>query len=202
MKKLFTCLFAVCLLSRLAFADEDSCKAAIRWEPDANDPMLVHFCFNGVTPPGSFSYNCTWDFGDGNTSTDSFATHLYAQPGNYTVCLEFSICIGGGLSCHDDTCIDITVGSLSALSSAPGLSSFILYPNPAKDDLRIRIRTGSDPVKLSILNAAGIVIRKLEFTGNDAAVQVGDLPAGLYYVQLRVNGISLTRKISIGENRN
>ena len=46
--------------------------------------------------PGTISYRATdsmyyssvlWDFGDGSTSTDLYATHYYAEPGSYTATL-------------------------------------------------------------------------------------------------------------------
>lgn len=40
----------------------------------------------------------TWDFGDGNSSTDSFPTHTYAASGNYTVALTAS---NSGNACSD-----------------------------------------------------------------------------------------------------
>ena len=39
------------------------------------------------TTGGSFSYQHTWDFGDGTTSTSSFPSHTYTTPGTYTVTL-------------------------------------------------------------------------------------------------------------------
>lgn len=46
--------------------------------------------------PGTVSFRATdslyyssvlWDFGDGNTSTDLYATHYYSEPGTYTATL-------------------------------------------------------------------------------------------------------------------
>ena len=37
----------------------------------------------GCTGPVTFE----WDFGDGNTSTEPYPTHIYTDPGSYTVTL-------------------------------------------------------------------------------------------------------------------
>ncbi len=53
----------------------------------ANDST---FCDNGTVNFDNLSIDAekfVWDFGDGNTSTDSLATHTYASPGLYTVSL-------------------------------------------------------------------------------------------------------------------
>ncbi|MDW3645702.1 MAG: PKD domain-containing protein [Bacteroidia bacterium] len=49
------------------------------------------------------STSFSWDFGDGNTSTDADPNHSYALPGTYTVCLvAISIC-GTDTFCQDIT---------------------------------------------------------------------------------------------------
>lgn len=47
----------------------------------------------------------TWTFGDGTGSHDIIATHRYAQPGTYTVCLT----VWNGPNCASTTCKTITV---------------------------------------------------------------------------------------------
>jgi gliding motility-associated-like protein len=46
------------------------------------------------TAPGSSITGWTWDFGDGNTSTQQNPTHIYAAAGTYTVILNVTSAIG------------------------------------------------------------------------------------------------------------
>jgi PKD repeat protein len=51
---------------------------------------VTSLCDNGTVNFDNLSIDgdeFLWDFGDGNTSTDSLATHVYANPGIYTVSL-------------------------------------------------------------------------------------------------------------------
>lgn len=48
----------------------------------------------------------SWDFGDGNTSTQTSPVHAYALPGSYTVCLITT----DGCATTDTTCHQLTVG--------------------------------------------------------------------------------------------
>jgi hypothetical protein len=48
---------------------------------------ILSFHFPAFLPPG-LSY--LWDFGDGQSSTDSTPTHIYSNVGNYTVHLDIS----------------------------------------------------------------------------------------------------------------
>ncbi len=42
-----------------------------------------------------------WDFGDGNTSTERFPTHIYTEEGTYTICLTASNSLGSDTFCRD-----------------------------------------------------------------------------------------------------
>jgi hypothetical protein len=161
---------------------EDSCNAIMLVTPDHNDPLIVHFDFIGQVPIGSFQFLGSWDFGDGYTSTDSCPVHTYAQPGTYIVCLGFSICIGGGLSCHDDTCVSITIGTLAGMGDPDGnMHNFYFYPNPVKTSVHIR-SDANRKIELNIKDATGDVVFN-GMTGNDEAIDVSSLAAGMYLMQ-------------------
>ena len=69
-----------------------------------NAPLTVQFNDTSTINPTSWS----WDFGDGNTSTEQNPVHTYAADGNYTVNLTVSNSYG------NNTCVKtdyITVGS-------------------------------------------------------------------------------------------
>jgi gliding motility-associated-like protein len=63
--------------------------------------------------------NFVWDFGDGTTSTEAYPTHLYQNPGTYTVRLSAT----DNTTCNptDDTTATITVveGPVAAFSYSP-----------------------------------------------------------------------------------
>lgn len=56
------------------------------------DPLLVHFSNSSL-----HATNALWDFGDGSSSTALNPSHLYLQPGTYTVTLTASNPIGSDL---------------------------------------------------------------------------------------------------------
>lgn len=59
-----------------------------------------------------------WDFGDGNTSTDFEPSHIYTQPGTYTITLVASDTNG----CYeaDSSVIEITIGLFEGAITEPG----------------------------------------------------------------------------------
>ena len=168
--------------------------------PDQLDPLTIHFYFAGNVPPGSFQFMGVWDFGDGNVSSDSCPVHQYMQPGVYTVCLTFNICIGGGMSCHDDTCRIVNVGTIAGIESAEQtLHNFYCYPNPFLQNTSGQLYVRSDCkgiMELSISDIEGNVVlsRPVE---NDKAFDVSTLNAGLYFIELRDNNSLLKKKLLI-----
>ena len=193
----FGTLFLLSLSTGQAKAQgEDSCHAMMNVMPDNNDPLLVHFQFIGMVPINSFQFLGSWDFGDGYTSSDSCPDHQYAAPGTYIVCLSFNICIGGGMSCHDDTCESITIGSLAGLASTDGrLHSFYTYPNPVMTELFLR-SDAQEAVILDIRDLEGQVVMHA-IVKNDESIDVSTLANGIYFAEATDGTHLLKRKLVI-----
>ncbi len=62
------------------------CNAEFHHQAATENPLHVHFWDDNM-PPGSVK-SWYWDFGDGTTSTNGDPWHVYAAPGDYTVCLH------------------------------------------------------------------------------------------------------------------
>jgi PKD repeat protein len=77
----------------------------------------------------------TWDFGDGSTSTLVAPTHNYTTGGIYTV----KLIVSNG-SCSDTTTKSISTVQLG-LAELNALSTFSVYPNPARGKLSISVNS-------------------------------------------------------------
>lgn len=125
-----------------------------------------------------------WDFGDGNTSTTSSTpTHVYAQPGTYTVCVTATDPITGDSSTY---CQQITVTSIRDIAGKP---VFSLYPNPAKDVVTLSFYTPANGmVHVEILDLSGRRVAKYAqwfYKGNHTLpMNIKSLPAGSFVVKI------------------
>lgn len=90
-----------------------TCNASFNSVADVTNPNQVTFV-NTSTPSNEANY--FWDFGDGNTSTETDPSHLYTNAGNYDVCLTINTLANpatGTNACTNTQCQTITVGGTS-----------------------------------------------------------------------------------------
>lgn len=115
--------------------------------------------FNNTSLGGQ---NFLWDFGDGSTSTEAYPTHLYANPGTYTVKLTAT----DNLTCNtvDDTSMTISV------REGP-VSSFIFSPTTPKENTPYEFTNSS----------TGAVNYKWEFGDGDSLITTSMLPVSHVY---------------------
>ncbi len=103
-----------------------------------------------------------WDFGDGTTSTEASPTHLYANPGTYTIKLSAT----DNLTCNhnDSTSVTITVHESPA-------ASFTYTPTTPKENTPYQFTNAS----------VGAVNYKWEFGDGDSLVTTSMLPVTHIY---------------------
>lgn len=119
----------------------------------------------------------SWDFGDGNYSSDQDPLHVYALPGTYTVVLT---AISG--TCSDTDTAEVTVFNTNVLEVGGIL--FTLQPNPT--DAQVTIAGDGSISAVRILDTSGRVVM-LETGAVSAGVRTLDvsmLEAGTYIVQV------------------
>lgn len=75
-----------------------------------------------------------------------------------------------------------------------------IYPNPASEEVFIRLPNAVDAWVYRLLNPAGQVLRSGTVTGHsEASLRVREIPAGLYFIEIRSNDGKSTMKRVIVE---
>jgi subtilisin family serine protease len=138
-----------------------------------------------------------WDFGDGNTSILMNPTHTYTQPGTYEIYLQTANSTG----CSDAT--NKTIEVVNFPVSTNGIeqlnNSVKIYPNPTNDILNIELRLDKiTEVKFQLFDAIGQLVltsdRKVS-NNEKTLLNLNDLPSGVYFLQIRINGNILSKKV-------
>ncbi|MBT8194929.1 MAG: T9SS type A sorting domain-containing protein, partial [Bacteroidia bacterium] len=120
----------------------------------------------------------------------------------------FSFYLGGkrsyyGLPNNPNYELGPLVGSACDTITSVGLEpsktnfSFFLYPNPAFNQATLNIQTLKPNKKatLSIFNNIGALLLQKEITLQTQSIDVEDLPAGIYYIQIQTELGSSTEKL-------
>ncbi len=160
---------------------------------------------------GSGVFNFSWDFGDGNTSTDPYPTHVYGGNGPYLLCLTINDSIGctsthcdtvsidslgmyNGFAQHNDDRSGFTINVMQpviigGIEEESALHGLAVFPNPASDLLTtsfVSERGGTVDVSITALD--GKVVRRVALPVapglNEWRMGVHDLNAGMYVLRI------------------
>ncbi len=74
---------------------------------------------------------------------------------------------------------------------------FVIAPNPTSSIIRISLHKGNDKVLATLSNAMGQVVLQEQFTGSSTSLNVSQLPAGMYQLQLQAGTEIHTEKVQI-----
>lgn len=179
---------------REPYGDEIMIPSKERIDLLPNDRVqLIYEIFDTQTNEAFFVPNeqAIIDIQSGNE--DLILDHTDLEPGNYH--------LGFVLMDHaqNDTIIyDPQVHQIQSTVDTKNLEDMVeinLTPNPATDMLRIFLNTPGK-VQLQLFNSMGQPLIKREIQGNTAtAIQLDQLPAGVYSVHLQMGDHAATRKI-------
>lgn len=140
---------------------------------------------NGVGLAVSLANNSTnalgysWDFGDGNSSTEFEPTHIYTQGGNYVIQLTvYGEC---------DTVTTTQVYNAEALSTEDVVNIGVkLFPNPATDNVTLTFDADLSNSSLKVYDVTGkvVYITSTESAMNTIVIPVSNLNTGIYTIQM------------------
>ncbi len=136
--------------------------------------MLVHgFAYTGTM---IWYDSVEWNFGDGNTDTGLNVIHTYAVADTYHVCAKVFTDCGTHTSCRS-----IIIPGSSGLRTL-NTHDIKVYPNPATNELFI---TGlTERMEYRVMNVVGVTVMSGSVDGVWSRVDLGELSAGVYVLQL------------------
>lgn len=148
-----------------------------------NEPPSINFSAEiqnmevFFSPSESGFSNYSWSFGDGNSSSDIFATHTYNNPGDYAVSL---VAIDqNGCKVLKDSLMDFT--TLSVLKN-DHLSKITLYPNPANDEINITSQDFLERIQIYSLSGKKAIDKKV--LGKTFQISINNLESGIYFIKI------------------
>ena len=152
--------------------------AAFEWEHTSMNDGATEFTDISSNAPESW----LWDFGDGNTSAMQNPSHIFAEPGTYTVCLTVSNTAGSDMTCED---IVLVFTSTDDLISASGIN---IYPNPASNQLYLKNDALNGKIVEGVIyNTAGQSVQTFKLGSLREFIDISALKSGNYFLELKVD---------------
>lgn len=133
-----------------------------------------------------------WDFGDGTNSNIANPTHTYRAAGTYTVFLTIENTNG----CVNTASVQIKVTdeSTSSTNDPSEKLKVRIFPNPTQQQLNI-ITPNSRQVELRMVDLMGRIVMTKTFGGDQTMLNIHELPAGIYYIWLNIDGKQWVEKV-------
>ncbi|BDS10483.1 T9SS-dependent M36 family metallopeptidase [Aureispira anguillae] len=159
-------------------------------------PLNSNFSYtvnNGTVDFTDFSVGATswhWSFGDNQSSTLQNPSHSYALSGNYTV----SLTINNG-ACSSTRNFSVIVGLTDIKKPS---SQIVISPNPATKSANVILKgkIGGD-LNIRLIDVTGKVLKTEILPEGEALLNVdlSDLPAAVYFVQIQSKAFTETKKL-------
>ena len=102
----------------------------------------------------------------------------------------------GGMA-NGDTYFDIEEIISTTIAENLTNISFDFYPNPAKENINILITNDIENTQLNLIDINGKTVKSTLLRYNTNQLYVGDIPKGIYFIQLVTQNHTLTKKLVI-----
>lgn len=142
--------------------------------------------------------NYSWDFGDGNTSTQPNPSHLYQEDGTYGVILNISNPCG---STTVTAVVEILVTNTSELTQ--NLAEMKVFPNPSSTDFQVAIdyQASYQKGRLLVYDLMGKLTEAVTFE-NSGLTSVGqNLQTGMYVILVEIDGVTIAWEKVVKQQR-
>ncbi|PLX07627.1 MAG: hypothetical protein C0596_10215 [Marinilabiliales bacterium] len=119
-----------------------------------------------------------WDFGDENLSTQVNPTHVYSEPGTYTVILTATSECGSDISTQE---VLVTAGIYDEVNN-----EFSIYPNPVYDVLTISSEEQIDQIRIIDITGRTIEINApVRISNREYRLDARGLMSGSYVLEIK-----------------
>ncbi|MEO8087330.1 MAG: T9SS type A sorting domain-containing protein [Bacteroidota bacterium] len=173
------------------------------FEPDGF-MFTIHLDEIDATSNATTADSCVWNWGDGSPLQHTIGTplahHVFPGVGQYIVeHYAYNHC---GVTYTGDTIRVLTVGVNDNIEA---VSSWNVFPNPAKDKINIEYTlVNNTDVQLEITDALGHVIKQMENSNQDPGkyhvsldLSKDNIKSGIYFVKLGTRNKTLNQRFIV-----
>lgn len=152
------------------------------------------------TNASSDATSYSWNFGDGETSSEATPWHTFPGPGTYSVSLTAARANG----CDSVMTKDVTV-ILVGIEDVANAYGVAVRPNPANEaavldfNLKAAAQTSIEILDLTGKTVQVVANEKLSSGKQSIAINTSELSAGIYIIKIQSGGAAQTLRLAIGK---
>jgi PKD repeat protein len=145
---------------------------------------------------GSDAGTFEWDFGNGDTSTDTNPLYTYTGIGTFIV----NVTITNTEGCVNTTQITIVVRSTNSVEEWNELNNAIsIYPNPNNGSFALKLANGisAELKSIQVINPLGQILVNKELLSTDDQIELQTLSSGVYLLQIETTEGTVLKRFEI-----
>lgn len=165
------------------------------------DPPVAAWASNldtvdlGISGEVMFTDNSTnatswsWDFGDGNSSSDQNPVHTYSSAGNYTVVQKAQ-----NEACPDDSIskVIVVIGMVSSDPFNQDVIAINVFPNPTPHYLQVQVE-GQGKYFFEMYSLLGEKVIATKLSSGIQSLDMTELPRGIYSYRISKEDVPVKR---------
>ncbi len=160
------------------------------------NPLITDIAFGGnvdFSSAGSAGANqFSWTFGDGGTAVVPNPSHVYSSTGTFNAIVTGT----SAFNCSNKDTVVIQVINTTGVAEYDA-ENISLFPNPANNQLTIKLSAGIELSNLEIINAIGQKTDVDFAPQTEFIISLTDYPAGVYLLRLQTNKGEIIRPLQI-----
>ncbi|MGI8893553.1 MAG: T9SS type A sorting domain-containing protein, partial [Bacteroidia bacterium] len=132
------------------------------------------------------------------TTGDTYFASLILDNQNY----GWAIAARGSTLESQEIIIFATPDSLTGINNISVFDGILIYPNPVKDILNIKLKDNIKGLEIKILDLSGKVMKEVnaDEIENEISININSLSAGIYFLQLKMKEQVQNYKIIVRDN--
>ena len=129
---------------------------------------------------------------DGEVTTVYENSHVveFETEGNHSFKVA-SVCENGQSDYSEPYDFYVTFTSIEELSN-----NFVIYPNPAKDFVKLSAINGKVST-VKVYNYLGILVEEIEANANEVEISTSNYSAGIYFINIQTENGNVTKKVVV-----
>ncbi|MDF2455234.1 MAG: large protein [Cytophagaceae bacterium] len=95
------------------------------------------------------------------------------------------------------TYLETTSDYAASLRKGPNEEEYLLLPNPANTELKVKINRSFSTASFKLKDASGKSVKQVDKASQETAISTVDIPNGIYLIEINIDGETQVKKVQV-----